>query len=101
MKVSRIDERTTNLERIEEERHVQETVKKFNINPYFPATSLTVMEDFISNDDQNFQEKKEAFEVYLYSVCTLDYDMDSFVAGLLKILFSKDFIRDHRWPSSE
>ena len=84
-----------------QERDVRESVQRFNILPYFPITSLVVLEDFLSNDDQNFKEKKEEFETYIYSVCYLATDMDSFCAGLLKTLFRKHFIRDHRWPSTE
>ena len=101
MKVTKTEERTRILEENDKEREIRGKVERFNIKPYFPATSLTLIEDFLSNKDGNFKEKKEEFEVYLYSVCTLDMDMDSFCAGLLKILFKKDFIRDHRWPTSE
>lgn len=83
------------------EREVREAVDRFNILPYFPVSSLVVLEDFLSNDDRNFVAKKLEFETYIYSVCSLATDLDSFCAGLLKTLFRKDFIRDHRWPSTE
>lgn len=101
LKVSAIDDRTKALEEKERERELRQTVERFNIAPYFPATSLTLMEDFMSNHDKNFKQKKEEFEIYLYSCCTLDYDMDTFCSRLLKTLFKKDFIRDYRWPTSE
>lgn len=101
MKVTQIDGRTKSLEEKDRERELRSTIERFNIQPYFPATSLTVIEDFISNKEGNFKEKKEEFEVYINAVCTLDYDMDNFCSGLLKILFRKHFIRDHRWPSTE
>ena len=101
MRVTSIDERTLKIEKSIEEREVREKVKRFDINPYFPISSLAVLEDFLSNDDQNYKEKKEEFETYLYSVCSTTNDMDTFCAGLLKILFRKDFIREHRWPTTE
>lgn len=101
LKVSQIDERTKRQEEREKEREVQSTLERFNISPYFPATSLTIIEDFMGNKEGNFKLKKEEFETYLYSVCTLDYNMDNFCSKLLNALFRKFFIRDHRWPSTE
>lgn len=101
MKVTKTEDRTIRIEENLRKRELRETVNRFNILPYFPVTSLAVLEDFLSNDDKNFKDKKEEFEVYIYSVCSLSSDMDTFCAGLLKILFRKDFIREHRWPSTE
>ena len=101
LKVTNIDDRTLNIEKKFQEREVRERVERFNILPYFPVSSLAVLEDFLSNDDGNFKEKKEEFETYIYSVCSLSTDMDTFCASLLKTLFRKDFIREHRWPSTE
>ena len=101
MKVTKTEERTKVLEDKERERDLRGTVQRFDIKPYFPATSITLMRDFLSNDEGNFKEKKEEFEIYLYSCCSLEMDMDNFCAGLLKVLFRKSFIRDHRWPTLE
>lgn len=101
MRVNKIDDRTLNIESSLKEKEVRENVVRFNITPYFPVSSLTLLDDFLGNADGNFKEKKEEFEVYLYSCSTLDSDLDSFCAGLLKTLFRKQFIRDHRWPSTE
>lgn len=76
MKVTKTDERTRILEEKEKERELRGAVKRFNLKPYFPATSITLIEDFISNKEGNFTEKKEEFEVYLYSCCSLDMDID-------------------------
>ena len=101
LKVSRVDERTLRIEKAIEERNKREAIRRFNLAPYFPISSLTILGDFLSNSEGNFTEKKEEFEVYLNSCCTLVLDMDNFSARLLKTLFRKDFIRDHRWPSVE
>lgn len=101
MRVSRIDDRTLNLEKKMDEQERSKKLKRFDISPYFPISSMVVLNDFLSNKDGNFTEKKEEFEKYLYSCCSLVMDMDNFSAGLLKTLFTKEFIRDHRWPSTE
>lgn len=101
LKATRTEERTIRIEEKLIEREVRESVKRFNILPYFPVTSLAVLEDFLSNNEHNFTEKKLEFETYLYSVCSDASDMDSFCAGLLKTLFRKNFIMTHRWPSTE
>ena len=101
LKVTNNEERTKRIEVAMKERELRDSVERFNIKPYFPATSLAIMEDFLSNNENNFKEKKEEFEVYLNSCSTLELDMDNFCAHLLKTLFRKDFIRDHRWPTTE
>lgn len=100
-KINNIEERTTIIEKRQRAQMLQDMSKKFNVAPYFPCSSPALIDDFMSNAENNFKEKKDAFEVYLNSVGTMDPDMDSFSAGLLKTLFTKDFIRDHRWPTSE
>ena len=100
-KVQEIDERTANIEREQKERKMKESLNKFDIRPYFPMSSLTILNDFLSNEDNDFKDKKDAFEVYLNSISSLDPDLDTFSAGLLKALFRTAFIRDHRWPTSE
>lgn len=101
LKVTKIDERTKKLEDDAQKRDLRDQAQRFNIMPYFPVSSLVVLEDFMSNDEQNFKEKKGEFETYIYSVCSVSADMDTFCAGLLKILFRKEFIRTHRWPTTE
>lgn len=99
-KVTSIDERVQKLEKKQEEDR-KEANKGIDINAYFPITSLTVLGDFLSNKDGLFKERKDAFEGYLNSVCYDEEDLDLFCAGLLKSLFSKDFICNHRFPTSE
>lgn len=90
------------MEEKQEQREVRESLKKgFVINSFFPCQSIPILEKFLSRADGKYTEKKDAFELYLNSVCTVDFDMDTFAAGLLKALFSKNFIRDHRWPTAE
>lgn len=100
-KVGNINERTDNIEKRQKAHMQQDSSKKFDISPYFPLSSLALLEDFMSNVHNDFKEKKDAFEVYLNSIATMDHDMDTFSAALLRVLFTKDFIRDHRWPTSE
>lgn len=100
-KIVKIEERTERIEKKQQERDARDSAKTFNIFGYFPASSVEIINDFISNKDGDFKEKKEAFECYLNCVTTMDPDMDSFSAALLKVLFTKAFIRDHRWPTSE
>lgn len=101
MKISEVDERSRKTEKRQSKLDAKQAVEGFNLRPYFPITSLTLLNDFISNSDGKFIEKKDEFFEYLNSVSNLDSDMDAFCAGLLKVLFSKDFIRTHRWPSNE
>lgn len=101
LKITNVEERILSMEKKQKEQVVRDAQKKFDINPYFPAASMTILNDFMSNKDGNFKEKKDEFEVYLNSIGTLDNDMDTFSAGLLKVLFTKEFIRDHRFPTSE
>lgn len=100
-KSTKVDERTINIDERLLALEKRELLVRINILAYFPVSSLTVLEDFLSNDEQNFKEKKEEFETYLYSVCSLATDMDSFCSKLLNTLFRKSFIRDHRWPTTE
>lgn len=122
-KSTKTEERTTKIEEQLRKRELRESIERINILAYFPVTSLAALEDFLSNDDKNFKvfffsildffftcnqllhffikEKKEEFETYLYAVCSMATDIDSFCAGLLKTLFRKYFIRDHRWPTTE
>lgn len=101
LKVCNVDERTKRIETKIDEQGRRDSIERINILEFFPVSSLVILQEFMSNSDGNFKAKKEEFEGYLYSVCTLALDMDNFCSNLLKTLFRKEFIRDHRWPTTE
>ena len=101
LKVTNLEERNKKQEERQEIIDVKESLRSVDITPYFPISSVTLINEFMSNRDGNFQQRKDEFEGYLNSCSTLVFDMESFSAGLLRSLFKKNFIRDHRWPTSE
>ena len=101
LKSTQAEQRAIKRDKQHDQRDVRESLRGFNLTPYFPASSLTILNEFMSNKDGDFQQKKEEFERYLNSVATVVYDMDNFCAALLKTLFNKNFIKTHRWPTSE
>lgn len=101
LKVSNLEESSIKAEKRQKKLDELSVVKRVNLAPYFPISSLSVLFDFLSNKDGLFKERKEEFECYLNSCALTVPDMDTFSAHLLKILFTKSFIRDHRWPTTE
>lgn len=102
LKLTKMEEKVENIEKKQIESEKRNSKGNFDITPYFPISSLAVLSDFMSNTDGNFKEKKDEFVDYLNSVSDMDCDdLDNFSSKLLSSLFTKKFIRTHRWPSSE
>lgn len=73
--------------------------KEINIDDYFPINHDADVAKFLDKSDGLFPKKRLEFESFLYCNVTRNLKLKrSFEASLLSIVFSRDFIRSHRWP---
>ena len=72
-----------------------------DIYSYFPAKDNDTLMQFMSNEDGKFDEKRKQFEYMLYTCITNQKTMKKpFGDALKNLIFSRNYVSTHRWPSA-
>lgn len=87
-----------------------------DLSEYFPLKTDAQLKKFMQHDDEWNLRKKECFNYHtfrLFLIITIipqafnqllfnavTKKTTTFATALLHVLFSRDFIRDHKWPGS-
>ena len=72
-----------------------------DIQPYFPCPDIPTLLDFMSNEDEDYPQKRKAFHTMLYSAITTDANKSNkrmFSDALLNCLFTRQFVLHHSFP---
>lgn len=73
--------------------------RKLHIDQFFPVKVDADMREFLNKDDGQFKVKREEFENWLYCTVTTTLKLKRpFESSLLAALFSREYIRSHKWP---
>lgn len=73
--------------------------KKVDIDDYFPINVDSDLQKFLSKDDGQFKIRREEFENWLYCHVTNNLKAKRpFESNILAAIFTRDYIRSHKWP---
>lgn len=75
----------------------QELMNDVDISEFFPIESSKQLEDFMNREHADWPARKREFYNYLYN--GLIDDKKAFTKGLLKLLFSREFMFTIKWPT--
>ena len=76
-------------------------MNRVEIYDHFPLKDSQALSQFMSNDDGTFKEKRTQFEFMLYNAATKHRSHQrQFGESLKTILFSREYVSTHRWPST-
>lgn len=73
----------------------QSQMDTVDISIYFPLKDEEALEDFLKFDEEWHQRRKAFYEL-LYN--TVTNEKKRFACALLHVVFTREFIRDHKWP---
>lgn len=86
-------------------REIKEEMKKFyfhikmdsiDICEFFPLKSDDDLNRFMDKTHENWEMRRKGFNHLLY--CTVTKVKRRFSTALLHLLFTRDFIANHKWP---
>lgn len=73
--------------------------RKIEIDRFFPIKTDLDLQNFMDKEDGDFKAKREEFENWLYCIVTQNLKLKRpFESSLLAAIFSRDYIRSHKWP---
>lgn len=72
-------------------------MKSINIYSYFPIKDPSMLEQFLTKDE-DFEERKRQFYQVLIPAIDVD-DKKKFVSSILDAVFSHEYWMTHRWPT--
>lgn len=73
-------------------------MKYVDISDFFPLESDEKLEEFLDKTHEEWESRKTSFYDLLYNAVT--DKRKRLACALLHLLFTRDFIRDHKWPMS-
>ena len=72
-----------------------------DMQPYFPCSSTKTLNDFLSNADGGYEQRRKSFEFMLYGVVTTTTNKRLFQDALMSCLFTRPYVNTHKWPCTE
>lgn len=73
--------------------------KKEDIDNYFPVKVDSDLDRFLNKGDGQFKIRREEFENWLYCTVTKNIRLKRpFETSLLAAVFTRDYIKSHKWP---
>ena len=73
--------------------------KKEDIDNYFPVKVDSDLDRFLNKGDGQFKIRQEEFENWLYCTVTKNIRLKRpFETSLLAAVFTRDYIKSHKWP---
>lgn len=76
--------------------HIKMSVN--DISEFFPLESDAALEKFLNRSDPEWERRRNGFYHLLYNAVT--NQKKRFAAALLHLLFTRDYVRTHKWPMS-
>lgn len=76
---------------------LQTVMDESDISVFFPVTHADQIDQFMDRDHQEWNSRRKAFYNYLFT--TITESKRAFSKGLLKSLFTRDFMLDVKWPT--
>lgn len=83
---------------------IKQDIRRFNfhikmdmidMSLYFPLENDASLAEFMAKDE-DWEKRRKGFHHLLYTVVT--NDKKKFSGALLHTLFTRDFVRNHKWP---
>ena len=72
---------------------------RVDVSKYFPLENDAMLSEFIDRSDvDGWEQRKKGFYHLMYNAVTTR--KDRFSCALLDLLFTRDYIKDHKWPMS-
>ena len=68
-----------------------------DISEFFPVQTLDQLERFMDREDKDWPSRRQEFYHFLYTIAS--ENKKGFGRGLIKALFSREFIATSGWPS--
>ena len=71
-------------------------MQSVDISDFFPLKSGEDLEKFMDKSDEQWMDRRNGFYHLLHT--TIADTKRKFSSSLLHVLFTRDFIKNHRWP---
>lgn len=69
---------------------------RVDVSKYFPLEDDEMLEEFMDRNNDGWDQRRRGFNHLLYN--TVSRNKKRFSCALLHLLFTREFIRDHKWP---
>lgn len=69
-----------------------------DISEFFPVESEEKLQQFMDRDHPQWNARRNGFYQFLYTVAT--NNKKGFARGMIKAIFSRQYIRTVKWPTS-
>ena len=80
---------------------VEKDMDYVDMQKYFPCSSKNTLLAFMSNEDGEYEKRRKSFENMLYCSITNPSNKRLFSDTMMSCLFTRSFVNQHKWPSSE